>query len=101
MTFPEKSTKDLTELGGTLTIEDPSVVAVLGGLNEKMSLIISLGAQAIKTGLHAGNLIRKITKEIGGGGGGKPDLGQGGGIPIMELEKFKEVVLSKILNEGK
>ena len=62
-----------------------------------MSLVIVLGEQAIKTGLHAGDLVRKITKEIGGGGGGKPDSGQGGGIPILELEKFKEVVLSKIL----
>jgi alanyl-tRNA synthetase len=99
-TFPEKSSEDLIELGGALIAQDSSVVAVLGGLNQKMDLVIMLGDQAQKTGLHAGNLVRIITKDIGGGGGGKPDLGQGGGIPKLKLEDFKKKVLSKILNES-
>ncbi|MHA1650125.1 MAG: alanine--tRNA ligase, partial [Candidatus Helarchaeota archaeon] len=99
--FSEKSIEDLRELGRALTTEDPSIVAILGAINEKINLIIVLGSQAIDKGLHAGNLIRTITKEVGGGGGGKLDLGQGGGIPKMELEDFKEVALSKILNECK
>ena len=96
--FSEKSTEELIELGGALVKENPSVIAVLAGLNQKMSLIILIGDKAKKAGIHAGNLVRDITKNIGGGGGGKPELGQGGGIPKLEIEKFKEIVLSKILN---
>ncbi len=98
--FPERSTEDLIELGGALVSEDPSIIAVLIGINNTMSLIIMLGEQALETGLHAGNLVRSITTEVGGGGGGNPNLGQGGGIPKMELNDFKEVVLSKIFKES-
>ncbi|MFX1296181.1 MAG: DHHA1 domain-containing protein, partial [Promethearchaeota archaeon] len=100
-TFPEKSSEDLIELAGALIKEDPSIVVVLGGINGKISLIIMLGAQAIKKGLHAGNLVHDITQEVGGGGGGNPDLGQGGGIPKLRLKDFKDVVLSKILKDIK
>ncbi len=98
--FPEKSTEELIELGAALVKENSSVIAVLAGLNQKMSLIILVGEQARTDGLHAGNLVRNITKDIGGGGGGKPELGQGGGIPKIELEELKKIVLSKILNKS-
>jgi alanyl-tRNA synthetase len=96
--FVEKSTEDLIELGSTLINEDSSVIAVLGGLNDKITIIILVGKEGLKAGIHAGNLVRDLTKEIGGGGGGKPELGQGGGIPKLELKKLKEIIFSKILN---
>ena len=35
------------------------------------------GAQ--KAGAHAGNLIKAIASEVGGGGGGRPGMAQAGG----------------------
>ena len=34
---------------------------------------------AIKKGAHAGNLIKAVAKEVGGGGGGRPNMAQAGG----------------------
>ena len=33
----------------------------------------------VKKGAHAGNLIKAIAKEVGGGGGGRPTMAQAGG----------------------
>ena len=95
--FVEKSIEDLIELGSTLINEDPSVIAILGGLNDKISIVILVGKEGLEAGIHAGNLVRDLTKEIGGGGGGKPELGQGGGIPKLELQKFKEIIFKEII----
>ena len=34
---------------------------------------------ALSKGVHAGNIIKEVTKIAGGSGGGKPDMAQGGG----------------------
>ena len=34
---------------------------------------------AMKSGAHAGNLIKAIAKTVGGGGGGRPNMAQAGG----------------------
>ncbi|MHA1131074.1 MAG: alanine--tRNA ligase, partial [Candidatus Helarchaeota archaeon] len=99
--FTKKSTEDLIELGSALIKQDSAMIAVLAGINKQMSLILMLGKQALEIGLHAGNLVRAITQEIGGGGGGKPDLGQGGGIPKLDLKFFRKVVISKIFKDSK
>ncbi len=97
--FQGKNTEDLIKLGGALIQEDPNVVSILAADNDKLTLVIVIGTKARDRGLHAGNLVRAITKLVGGGGGGKPDLGQGGGIPKMNLVEFKKIILSKILKE--
>ncbi len=45
--------------------------------------------------LHAGNLIREATKEVGGGGGGDPKLGRGS-VPSDKLDLFMEVVRKRL-----
>ena len=50
--------------------------------------------QALKRGLHCGNLIREAARMTGGGGGGRPDMAQAGGkdpekIPAA-LEALRE-----------
>jgi alanyl-tRNA synthetase len=94
-TFKDKNTDDLIKLGGALIEENPSVVAILISENKTLTLTIILGEHARKQGYHAGNLVRSITKELGGGGGGKPELGQGGGIPRANLKKLNETILAK------
>ncbi len=36
--------------------------------------------------LHAGNLIKEIVKEVGGSGGGRPDMAQAGGNRPEKLD---------------
>jgi alanyl-tRNA synthetase len=33
----------------------------------------------VEQGLHAGNLVKAVAKEVGGGGGGRPTMAQAGG----------------------
>ena len=45
---------------------------------------------ADKEKLNAGKLIKEIGKEIGGGGGGRPDMAQGGGTKVEGIERAVE-----------
>ena len=57
-----------------------SSVVVLGSvINEKPMLVAAATDDAIKKGIHAGNLVRDAAKIVGGGGGGRPNMAQAGG----------------------
>jgi len=45
----------------------------------KLHFTAVCGAQAVKAGLHAGNIVRETAKAAGGGGGGRPDSASAGG----------------------
>jgi alanyl-tRNA synthetase len=54
-------------------------VIVLGASREGKAFLLA-GVTANLTGrVHAGNLVKEIVKEIGGSGGGRPDMAQAGG----------------------
>jgi alanyl-tRNA synthetase len=54
-------------------------VAVFGAvLGEKVFLLAGV-TQELTSKIHAGNLIKEIVKEVGGSGGGRPDMAQAGG----------------------
>ena len=54
----------------------------------------------IKLGVHAGNIVKAAAKEVGGGGGGRPDMAQAGGKNPDKLpeafKKAEEVLRSQI-----
>jgi alanyl-tRNA synthetase len=57
-----------------------SLVIVLGSVEgDKVNLVAAATKDLVAKGIHAGNLVREVAKEVGGGGGGRPDLGQAGG----------------------
>ena len=57
-----------------------SILVVLGSCEgEKVNLVAAATKDLVAKGLHAGNLVREVAKAVGGGGGGRPDLGQAGG----------------------
>ena len=57
-----------------------SSVVVLGSvINDKPMLVAAATDDAIKKGIHAGNLVRDAAKIVGGGGGGRPNMAQAGG----------------------
>jgi alanyl-tRNA synthetase len=41
-------------------------------------LVAAVGKSGLETGVKAGNIIKAAAKALGGGGGGKSDLAQGG-----------------------
>ncbi|MDB5244033.1 MAG: alaS, partial [Spirosoma sp.] len=59
--------------------DTPAVVAVVGGTADKPSVVVATTAGARERRLLAGDLVRVASEALGGRGGGKPDLAQGGG----------------------
>ena len=54
-------------------------VAVLGAVSGGKVFLLAGVTQELTARLHAGNLIKEIVKEVGGSGGGRPDMAQAGG----------------------
>ena len=58
----------------------PSAILVLGAASEgKVNFVVSVPADLVKQGFHAGKMIKEIASVAGGGGGGRPDMAQAGG----------------------
>jgi len=64
----------------------PSVIAVVGGSVDKPSVVIVTTEGARDRGLDAGELVRVASETLGGRGGGKPDIAQGGGTDGARAE---------------
>jgi alanyl-tRNA synthetase len=64
---------------------------------DKVTLTLSLSADLVKErGLHAGNLVKELAREVNGGGGGQPHFATAGGtnskgIPVV-LENARKIV---------
>jgi alanyl-tRNA synthetase len=57
-----------------------SIVIVLASReDEKVNVVAAASRDLVDKGIHAGNLVRSVAEAVGGKGGGRPDLGQGGG----------------------
>ncbi|MBA0050808.1 alanine--tRNA ligase [Streptomyces sp. AJS327] len=56
-----------------------AVVALFAVVNGRPLTVIATNDAAREQGLRAGDLVRAAAKTLGGGGGGKPDIAQGGG----------------------
>jgi alanyl-tRNA synthetase len=74
-----------------------SGVVLIGGEKDgKVVLLVAATKDVVARGIHAGNLLKELAKEVNGRGGGKPDLAQGGGedpsrIPAA-FDKLYELV---------
>jgi alanyl-tRNA synthetase len=59
--------------------DKPGVVALFSASDDKVSFVVATTAAGRNKGLAAGKLVPVFGPAIGGRGGGKPDLAQGGG----------------------
>jgi len=60
------------------------VVAVIGVPADKPVVVIAVNEAGRDLGLSAGSLVGTAARALGGNGGGKPDVAQGGGAPITQ-----------------
>jgi len=74
--------------------EDAPVVVALAGVNEddKPMVAVATNEAARKAGIKAGDLVRGAAKVLGGGGGGKPDFAQGGGVDASKIGEALEAL---------
>ncbi|WP_229051159.1 alanine--tRNA ligase [Aeromicrobium sp. Leaf350] len=69
-----------------LGAERPAVVALFGVVDAKPSVVIAVNKPGVDAGLAAGDLVRIAGEKIGGRGGGKADVAQGGGADASGVE---------------
>ncbi len=65
--------------------QESAVVAVFGVLKAKPMVVIATTETARESGIKAGALVGIAAKVLGGGGGGKPDIAQGGGSDVTRI----------------
>ena len=66
-------------------LAEQDCIALLG--SETGKLVAAVGQSGLAKGVKAGSIIRAAAKALGGGGGGKPDLAQGGGPNVEKLDE--------------
>ncbi len=82
------SVPDLRTMGDKLKESMDCGVAVLASLaGDKLMFLATATKSAVEKGVHAGNIIREVTKIAGGSGGGKPDMAQGGGKDAAKTDE--------------
>ncbi|OUZ09733.1 alanine--tRNA ligase [Aeromicrobium sp. PE09-221] len=64
----------------------PAVVVVIGTAGDKPSVVVAATAAAQERGVAANQLIGVIGEKIGGRGGGKADVAQGGGTDLGAID---------------
>ncbi|MFT8870955.1 MAG: alanine--tRNA ligase [Sporolactobacillus sp.] len=70
----------LREMADALKSRLQSLVVVLAASSDgKVQFVCGVTADLVKTGLHAGKLVKQVSAVCGGGGGGRADMAQAGG----------------------
>jgi len=78
---------------------EAAVVALVGG-DAKPTAIVATNEAARGLGLGAGRLISRACAELGGKGGGKDDLAQGGGTDASGAQRALDAVREAIAQRG-
>ena len=77
----------LRQRGDFLRDKEPSVVGVLAGVNDgKITIVAVCGPEAVRKGIKAGELVKRVCGICGGRGGGKPESAMGGGSDLLKLD---------------
>jgi alanyl-tRNA synthetase len=89
--------KALREVADQLRSKIGSGVIVLGGVGEdgKVALVAAVTADLTQR-IHAGKIIGEVSSAIGGKGGGRPDMAQGGGSDAGKLDAALERVYTLV-----
>jgi alanyl-tRNA synthetase len=88
----EMDREAMRQLVDTLRQKLGSGVVVLGGAENGKAAIIGGVTKDLTSRLHAGKIVQAIAKEIGGSGGGRPDLAEAGGKDTSALKTAMERV---------
>jgi alanyl-tRNA synthetase len=91
MDVGETGAKELGELAREVLAKlGENGVAVLAGRDgDKAAIAVAVGKGLAPARIKAGDIVKRLSASVGGGGGGRPDFAQAGG---REAEKIHELV---------
>ncbi|MDD4859219.1 MAG: DHHA1 domain-containing protein, partial [Dehalococcoidales bacterium] len=87
----------IREMADFLRDKMQSGIIVLGAVQEDRPVFLAaVTADLVAKGYNAGEIVKQVAKVTGGGGGGKPGLGQAGGKYAEKLDEALRLVKSLI-----
>ncbi len=75
------------DIRGRMPAGQPSVVAIIGSTGGKPAVVIAVNDEARSWGVSANALVKVAAGALGGSGGGKDDVAQGGGADVANVDQ--------------
>ena len=93
------------DVRGRLPQGEPGVVVVIGSQSDgggaaKVSVVAATNDEARARGLSAGELVRAVGPLLGGKGGGKDDVAQGGGTDASRIDEALTLVTGEVASRA-
>jgi alanyl-tRNA synthetase len=85
------------DIRGRMPAGRPSVVAIIGSVDGKPSVVVAVNDEARSRGLSANALVKAAATALGGSGGGKDDVAQGGGADVGNADQALSDVRGLVL----
>ena len=80
----------LIKISNEIVRLSPNAIVIFVVTDGDARAIVRVGAEALKSGINAAEIAREIGRVLGGGGSGKPDFAQAGGVKIDSAPKALE-----------
>ncbi len=84
------------DVRGRLPQGEPGVVVIIGAADGKVAVVAATNDEARARGLSANDLVRAVGPLVGGKGGGKADVAQGGGTDVSRIDEALAVVTAEV-----
>ncbi|MBB6119360.1 alanine--tRNA ligase [Nocardiopsis algeriensis] len=88
--------KLVLDVRGRLGEDEPVVVAMTAVPKDRPVVVIAVNKAGQKAGVKAGELVGVAARVLGGGGGGKPDIAQGGGSDAGKVDEALRAVEARV-----
>jgi alanyl-tRNA synthetase len=79
-----------------MSASEPGVVVIIGGSEGKVAVVAAVNDEARTRGLSANALVRAVGPLLGGKGGGKDDVAQGGGTDASRIDEALALVPAEV-----
>ncbi|MDP2774403.1 MAG: alanine--tRNA ligase [Nocardioides sp.] len=79
-----------------MSASEPGVVVIIGGSDGKVAVVAAVNDEARTRGLSANALVRAVGPLLGGKGGGKDDVAQGGGTDASRIDEALALVPAEV-----
>lgn len=93
----------LIKIASSLLEDQPCVLLGLFTIDQSVNVIILAGKTVVNKGVNSGEIASEIAILLGGGGGGRPNFGQGGGTMTESIEnalQALELIVRRQLRGG-
>jgi alanyl-tRNA synthetase len=92
--LPDADTKEMMKIASQLT-EDGFLTLLISERGKRASVVSSV-PRSLKDEISASELVKRVCEVLGGSGGGKPEIAQGGGEKVEMAEEAMEAGIKLI-----